>query len=196
MAEGFESTRARKPDFGVAKFTKKAAYASVPSEDPDVSSSDEENEAEVVIWDKKANLDEDSVSLLPTPDIDKDGVVREYEAALEHLGFGFFHIFLLIVNGIALLSDAIEILAVSFIFPVLIRNQDWNVGSEEQAILSSVIFVGMLFGSYVWGGLADVIGRRPTMILSLTISVLFGLLSAFSPWFWLFVSFRLFSGFG
>jgi len=194
MAEGLESTRARKSEFIGAKFSKKV-YTSVPSEDPDLSSPDED-EAEVVIWDKKADLNEDSISLLPTLDVDKDGVVREYEVALEHLGFGLFHVVLLTVNGIALLSDAIEILAISFIFPVLIRNRDWSVGSEEQAILSSVIFVGMLFGSYIWGGLADVIGRRPTMILSLTISVLFGLLSAFSPWFWLFVGFRLFSGFG
>ena len=197
MADGFYSTRSRKLDERRVKFSKRGVFSSVPSEDPEEGGrslpspgSEDDDEPEVVIW------DEDKKSLIPTSEIDEDGVVREYEVALKHLGFGLFHIILLVVNGVALLSDAIEILAISFIFPVLIRNNDWGVGSKEQAILGSIIFVGMLFGSYVWGGLADVIGRRPTMILSLAISVLFGLLSAFSPWFWLFVFFRLFSGFG
>ncbi len=197
MADGLYATRSRKSEVGSARFSKKASFTtSVPSKDAEAGdrlSSSDEDEAEVIIWGRDAD-GEDRKKLIP--EVDKDGLVKEYEVALEHLGFGFFHIILLIVNGVALLSDAIEVLAISFIFPVLIRNEDWGVGSKEQAILSSVIFVGMLFGSYVWGGLADVMGRRPIMILSLTISMVFGVLSAFSPWFWLFVALRLLSGFG
>lgn len=199
MADRFESTRSRRSELNGIRFSKKGGYTSVPADDPELYSPEEEDEAEVVIWDKKtseADYLEAGVSLIPSSDVDKDGVVREYEVALERLGFGLFHVILLAINGVALLSDAIEILSISFIFPVLIRNRDWDVGNKEQAVLSSVIFVGMLFGSYVWGGLADLIGRRPTMILSLTISFLFGVLSAFSPYFWLFVSLRLISGFG
>lgn len=129
-------------------------------------------------------------------DLDSDGVAREYEVALKYLGFGLFHILLLLVNGTALLSDAIEILSISFVLPVLNRPEEYGVGDTEEAVLSSIIFVGMLFGSYVWGSLADLIGRRTTIVASLTISAAFGIFSAFSPWFWLFVLFRFFSGFG
>ena len=137
---------------------------------------------------------EDQKALLS--EIDQDGVVREYEVALKHLGFGFFHIILLFINGTALLSEAIEILSISFVLPVLNHPDEYGTGSFEDAILGSSIFIGMLFGSYLWGALADVIGRRTTIVASLTLSAIFGFSSAFSPWFWLFVLFRFFSGFG
>ena len=139
----------------------------------------------------------DKETLLAQEDeIDSNGVVREYEVALKHLGFGFFHIFLLLMNGVALLSDSIEILSISFVLPVLGDRDEFGAGDVEGAILGSSIFVGMLFGSYTWGGLADVIGRRATIVWSLGISALFGFASAFAPWFWLFVLLRLCSGFG
>lgn len=128
--------------------------------------------------------------------IDSDGVVREYEVALKHLGFGFFHVILLFINGTALLSDAIEVLSISFVLPVLNRSDEYGANDVEEALLSSVIFMGMLFGSYIWGSMADIVGRRTTLMASLTISAVFGFVSAFSPWFWLFVLCRFFSGFG
>ena len=129
-------------------------------------------------------------------EIDSEGVVREYEVALKYLGFGLFHILLLLVSGTALLSDAIEILSISFVLPVLSHPDEFGAGDLEEAVLSSIIFVGMLFGSYVWGGLADVIGRRTTIVISLSLGAVFGFVSAFSPWFWLFVVLRFLSGFG
>lgn len=139
----------------------------------------------------------DQSSLIQSQDgVDSDGVVREYEVALKHLGFGAFHILLLMINGTALLSDAIEVLSISFVLPVLNRPEEYGVGDTEEAVLSSIIFVGMLFGSYVWGSSADLIGRRTTIVASLTVSAAFGIFSAFAPWFWLFVLFRFFSGFG
>lgn len=144
-----------------------------------------------LIASKENGIDSDA-----TDGIDSDGVVREYEVALKHLGFGLFHILLLFINGTALVSDAIEVLSISFVLPLLSSPEEFGVGDVSEGILSSIIFLGMLFGSYVWGGLADVIGRRTTIVCSLTISAVFGFLSAFSPWFWLFALLRFFSGFG
>lgn len=128
--------------------------------------------------------------------IDSDGVVREYEVALKHLGFGYFHILLLLINGVALLSDAIEVLSISFVLPILNSPEEFGVGDSEEALLASVIFIGMLFGSYIWGSMADIVGRRTTLVSSLSISAVFGFVSAFAPNFWLFVLLRFFSGFG
>lgn len=140
----------------------------------------------------------DLKSLISSEDggIDSDGVVREYEVALKHLGFGLFHIIFLFVNGMALMSDAIEVLSISFVLPVLNRPEEYGVGDAGEAWLSSIIFVGMLFGSYIWGSMADIVGRRTALIASLTISAVFGFASAFSPSFWLFILLRFFSGFG
>ena len=132
----------------------------------------------------------------PVPDIDKDGVVREYEVALKYLGFGLFHCFLLLVNGIALSSDAVEVLSISFVLPILYKPEEFGISDAESAVLSSIIFLGMLFGSYFWGSLADIAGRRTTLLFSLALSGLFGLASAFAPTFWVFILLRFCSGFG
>ena len=133
---------------------------------------------------------------LPGPEIDEDGIVTEYEVALKHLGFGPFHVFLMIVNGIAYCADAVEILSLAFVLPLLNKPDEFGMSNTEGAILSSVIFIGMLFGSYIWGSVADITGRRITMLLSLTCSGVFGLASAFVPSYWLFTLMRFFSGFG
>lgn len=53
---------------------------------------------------------EDSTSLISKEDeIDENGVARDYEVALKHIGFGLFHVILIVINGIALLSDAVEV---------------------------------------------------------------------------------------
>lgn len=53
---------------------------------------------------------EDSMSLISKEDeIDENGVARDYEVALKHIGFGLFHVILIAINGIALLSDAVEV---------------------------------------------------------------------------------------
>lgn len=130
------------------------------------------------------------------PEIDEDGIVTEYEVALKHLGFGSFHVFLMIVNGIAYCADSVEILSLAFVLPLLNKPDEFGISNAEGAILSSVIFIGMLFGSYIWGSVADISGRRITLLLSLTCSGVFGLASAFVPSYWLFTLMRFFSGFG
>lgn len=132
----------------------------------------------------------------PVPDIDKDGVVREYEVALKYLGFGLFHCCLLLVNGIALSSDAVEVLSISFVLPVLYKPEEFGISDAESAVLSSIIFLGMLFGSYFWGSMADIAGRRSTLLFSLALSGLFGLASSFAPTFLVFILLRFCSGFG
>ncbi len=182
-----------------AKYTVNSTDSASPPEPqhPDRTEDDEEDEylEDEDFLENGTDLEKD-MSLIPVSEISDEGEVQEYEVALKYLGFGFFHIILLVINGIALSSDAVEVLSISFVFPVLKDRSDWQVGDEKEALLASIIFVGMLFGSFIWGGLADMIGRRTTIITSLMVSVVFGFTSAFVPWFWMFVLFRFFSGFG
>lgn len=53
---------------------------------------------------------------------------------------------------------------------------------------------GLLIGSYLWGSLADVFGRKVILLLAMLLNGVFGLASAFSPNFFFFFFFRIFSG--
>jgi VNT family MFS transporter (synaptic vesicle glycoprotein 2) len=54
-------------------------------------------------------------------------------------------------------SDAIEILCISFVLPS--AECDLNLTTNDKGYLSAVTFAGMMIGSYVWGSLADILGK-------------------------------------
>jgi len=120
--------------------------------------------------------------------------VYGYNDAINYIEFGVFHIIQIICAGLALSSDAIEVLVISLALPQL--SHDLNATDAQNAWLSSVIFMGMLVGDYCWGTLADIIGRRSTMIISLGINGLAGLLSALAPNYGIFLTLRFISGIG
>ena len=141
-------------------------------------------------------LPEDEVKLIREPsDIDENGVVTEYEVALKYVGFGLYHVLLFLVNGVALASDAVEVLSISFVLSSSM-GEEFGLTEAQNAWLSSIIFLGMLFGSYLWGTLADLVGRRSTLLTSLTVNGVFGMVSAFSPNYVFFLFCRFLSGLG
>ena len=84
----------------------------------------------------------------------------------------------------------------SFVLPRLQESDEFAATDAENAFLSSVIFVGMLIGSYSWGGFADILGRRTVLIASLVMNGTFGAASAFSPNIFVFIACRFMSGIG
>ena len=96
----------------------------------------------------------------------------------------------------SILISLLQVLSVAFILPILQREDEFGATDAQNAVLSSVIFIGMLFGSYCWGSFADVVGRRPVLLLSLTMNGVFGLVSAFSPHIGMFIVCRFISGIG
>lgn len=117
-----------------------------------------------------------------------------YEHALKIIGYGKFHIILLVLCGWAVSSDAIEVLSVSFMLPS--AQCDLKLTSQDKGWLNAIIFVGMMVGGYFWGSLADKFGRRTVLIGSLTVNGLGGLISSTSQVFWLFLIMRFISGVG
>ena len=55
-------------------------------------------------------------------------------------GFGKFHVILVLVCGWANVSDALEILSISFILPA--AETDLQLTSYMKGVLSAIIFVG------------------------------------------------------
>lgn len=125
-----------------------------------------------------------------------DGVYNDYEVVLSTVGFGLFHLLFIAGFGLANGADAIEVLSISYTLPFLRLPTELGIVHWQTGLLSSTIFLGMLIGGYVWGGLADITGRRLTLIMSLFVNSIFAFASAFSPNFYVLLILRFFSGIG
>ena len=129
---------------------------------------------------------------------EKESEVSSIEERLskvfDSVGYGLFHVILTIVCGLALASDWIEILCVSFIIPV--AEGELRLSDVDKATLNSMIFVGIIIGSLFWGSLSDAVGRRKCLFISLLLNGISGLCSSLMPNFGSFLFFRLLSGIG
>ncbi|KAK8584673.1 hypothetical protein V6N13_138627 [Hibiscus sabdariffa] len=99
--------------------------------------------------------------------------------ALLTLGFGKYQYFVLGYAALAWVSEAMEMMLLSFIGPVVQRL--WHLSAKEQSLITSVVFIGMLVGAYSWGVIADKYGRRKGFLMTALVTTLAGFASAFSP---------------
>ena len=70
---------------------------------------------------------------------------------------------------------------------------EWDLVCEDShlANLSQTIFMlGILVGNMFFGALADKFGRRIPLVIAVTVQLIFGVSSAYAPYFWMFVVFR------
>ncbi|XP_019448461.1 PREDICTED: organic cation/carnitine transporter 7 [Lupinus angustifolius] len=99
--------------------------------------------------------------------------------ALVCLGFGKFQILVLAYAGIGWVSEAMEMMLLSFVGPAV--QSAWNLTPHQESFITSVVFLGMFVGAYSWGLLSDQYGRRKGFLVTATITAIAGFLSAFSP---------------
>ena len=62
--------------------------------------------------------------------------------------------------------------------------------------VTSILFLGMMIGGWVWGNLADAYGRKKMLIWALLVNSLFSATSAFSSSYVIFLFLRFGSGLG
>jgi len=74
------------------------------------------------------------------------------------LGFGNFQILVLAYAGVGWVSEAMEMMLLSFVGPAV--QTAWNLSAHEESLITSVVFAGMLIGAYSWGIVSDKHGRR------------------------------------
>lgn len=86
-----------------------------------------------------------------------------------------------------------------------LRLHQWWVGDlffvQSHSQINCFLFIclvcpGMLLGSYFWGCLADTKGRKVVLIATLLLDGVCGLLSSVAQYYWIFMFFRFFNGFG
>ncbi|KAM4553175.1 synaptic vesicle glycoprotein 2B-like [Fundulus diaphanus] len=119
---------------------------------------------------------------------------EQYEDIMEDCGHGKFQWTLFMVLGLALMADGVECYVVAFALPS--AEKDLCLSNGEKGMLGLVVFLGMMVGAFLWGGLADKTGRRRCLIWALAINCIFAFLSSFAQGYGFFLFFRLLSGIG
>eukprot|EP01119_Soliformovum_irregulare_P018391 TRINITY_DN5623_c0_g1_i1.p1 TRINITY_DN5623_c0_g1~~TRINITY_DN5623_c0_g1_i1.p1 ORF type:complete len:485 (-),score=106.20 TRINITY_DN5623_c0_g1_i1:41-1327(-) len=96
--------------------------------------------------------------------------------------------------GFCWMADAMELMLLSFLLPQ--AKLEFGLDDWAEATVGSVVFLGMMAGSYFWGYVSDRFGRKIGYVATAIFTAIFGLASAFSPdVYWLCVL-RALVGFG
>ncbi|KAG8012293.1 Synaptic vesicle glycoprotein 2B [Nibea albiflora] len=119
---------------------------------------------------------------------------EQYEDIMEDCGHGKFQWTLFIVLGLALMADGVECFVVAFVLPS--AEKDLCLSNAEKGMLGLTVFLSMMVGAFVLGGMADKVGRRRCLIVALAINCIFAFLSSFAQGYGFFLFFRLLSGIG
>ncbi|KAK5868071.1 hypothetical protein PBY51_012516 [Eleginops maclovinus] len=119
---------------------------------------------------------------------------EQYEDIMEDCGHGKFQWTLFVVLGLALMADGVECFVVAFVLPS--AEKDLCLSNAEKGMLGLTVFLSMMVGAFLWGGLADKVGRRRCLIVALAINCVFAFLSSFAQGYGFFLFFRVLSGVG
>uniref|UniRef100_A0A1A8IM29 Synaptic vesicle glycoprotein 2B n=1 Tax=Nothobranchius kuhntae TaxID=321403 RepID=A0A1A8IM29_NOTKU len=125
---------------------------------------------------------------------DLEELSEQYEDIMEDCGHGKFQWTLFVVLGLALMADGVECFVVAFALPS--AEKDLCLSNAEKGMLGLVVFLSMMVGAFLWGGLADKLGRRRCLMVALAINCVFAFLSSFAQGYGFFLFFRLLSGIG
>lgn len=116
----------------------------------------------------------------------------DFEQAIELTGYGKFHYCLLAVCGFVSTSEEMDVISMSFILPS--AQCDLKLNTQAKGWLNSIIFIGMMAGAYLWGSVADTLGRKKVLIVISFMNALCIVASSFSQSYEIFMLFRFLNG--
>lgn len=108
--------------------------------------------------------------------------------------FNKFHLSLLVWSFIIIAFDGYDLVVYGTVVPVLI--EEWNLTSVEAGAMGSYGLFGMMFGAIFFGTLADRIGRKNVVAITLILFSLFTFLCGFAETPTLFSAYRFLAGLG
>ncbi|CAK7339784.1 unnamed protein product [Dovyalis caffra] len=114
--------------------------------------------------------------------------------ALVTMGFGKFQFLVLLYAGMGWVSEAMEVMILSFVGPAV--HSKWGLTSQQESLITTVVFAGMLLGAYTWGIISDKYGRRKGFFVTAIMTSGAGFLSSFAPNYIVLLISRCLVGFG
>lgn len=94
--------------------------------------------------------------------------------------FGRFHYILLAILGTVWAFIAINTLSVSFVIPLLTKEPAFQGSLSKLGAMGSAALWGMLFGAWLFGTVADYIGRKNALTLAVSLFGLGSITSSFA----------------
>lgn len=116
------------------------------------------------------------------------------EQGIQTAGVGKFQYRLFLIFGLVWMADAMQVLSIGFSAPSIAAT--FGVPIPKALQTGTLFFTGMLLGAFVFGRLADRIGRRPVLMIAVVIDACFGVASAFAPDFTWLLALRFLTGVG
>ncbi|MFS7981525.1 putative major facilitator, sugar transporter, major facilitator superfamily [Helianthus anomalus] len=123
-----------------------------------------------------------------------EGFGYTLDEALCAIGFGRFQYIVLAYSGLGWVAEAMEVMLLSFVGPAI--QPEWGLSANQESMISTVAFAGMLVGAYSWGVVSDTYGRKKGFLGVAIVTSLAGILSAFAPNYISLLILRCFVGFG
>ena len=119
-------------------------------------------------------------------------MTRTVDDALAEAGAGRFQLRLMGIFGLVWAADAMQVIAVGFAAPSIAK----HFGVEMKVALQTgtLFFLGMFVGAFLFGRLADRIGRRNVLLATVTADAVFGIASIFAPSFGWLLALRFLTG--
>ena len=114
------------------------------------------------------------------------------QEALDRAGTGPYQRRLMGIFGLVWTADAMQVLAVGFTAASIAATFGLTVPQALQT--GTLFFLGMLIGAVGFGRLADRIGRRRVLIVTVACDAVFGILSIFAPNFVVLLVLRFLTG--
>jgi len=100
----------------------------------------------------------------------------------------------LLLCFLIVMVDGFDVAAAGYVAPVLRRQ--WTLGASQLGVLFGAGLLGVTLGSFLWGPVADAIGRKRVIVGSLLIFGIASLASSASPNLNVLIALRLLTGVG
>ncbi|MGM0929936.1 MAG: MFS transporter [Actinomycetota bacterium] len=99
-----------------------------------------------------------------------------------------------LLGGLGFMFDAWDVTLNGVLIPLL--SDHWDLVPAQAAWIGTANLIGMALGAFIWGSIADLIGRKTAFTATLLVFSVFTVCGAFAPDIVWFCVFRFIAGFG
>ena len=99
-----------------------------------------------------------------------------------------------LIGGLGFMFDAWDVTLNGVLIPLL--SDHWDLAPAQAAWIGTANLLGMALGAFIWGSIADLIGRKAAFSATLLVFSVFTVAGAFAPDIAWFCVFRFLAGFG